>query len=311
VTGPPSGEQFEIRSGAQRAVIVEVGGGIREYTVGEQPVLDGFAISAMADGGRGQPLLPWPNRIRDGQYTFDAQSLQLPIEEASRHNAMHGLTRWANWSVIARDASSVRVAMTQHPRSGYPFSLSLEIEYTLDADGLSVRTLARNIGDHTLPFGAGQHPYLSVGTTRVDAATLRVPAAVRLELDRTRMLPTGQTLAVAGTDFDFREPRAIGALQLDDCFTDLLPETDGRVRVELVDPKTNTTTTLWLESPYRYVQVFTGDTLAAPRRRQGLAVEPMTCPPDAFRSGRDLIVLQPNEAVSLAWGISPGGSTRT
>ena len=57
---------------------------------------------------------------------------------------------------------------------------------------------------------------------------------------------------------------------------------------------------------YRYAQVFTGDTLAAERRRCGLAIEPMTCPPDAFRSGVDLIVLRPGEAITLEWGITTG-----
>jgi aldose 1-epimerase len=53
------------------------------------------------------------------------------------------------------------------------------------------------------------------------------------------------------------------------------------------------------------VQVFTGDTLPAARRRQGLAVEPMTCPPDAFRSGQDLLRLEPGETATRQWGIRP------
>src|SRR5258707_11457460 len=93
----PSGRQFELRSGRQRAVVVEVGGGLREYEVDGQPVLDGYGVDAMADGGRGQPLLPWPNRIADGQYEFGGTRLQLPIDEVSRHNAAHGLTPWGNW----------------------------------------------------------------------------------------------------------------------------------------------------------------------------------------------------------------------
>src|ERR1051325_9137954 len=95
---PPSGTQFEIRSAKHRAVVVEVGAAIREYDFDGQPLLDGFAIEAMPDGGRGQTLLPWPTGLADGQYEFGGQTLQLPIDEVSRHNASHGLTRWLNWA---------------------------------------------------------------------------------------------------------------------------------------------------------------------------------------------------------------------
>ena len=97
---PPSGAQYELRLGNQRAIVVEVGGGLREYEVDGQAVLDGYPVERMADGGRGQPLLPWPNRLRDGQYEFDGEHLQLPIEEVGRNNAIHGLTRWVNWTSV-------------------------------------------------------------------------------------------------------------------------------------------------------------------------------------------------------------------
>src|SRR5687768_16737287 len=100
-TTPPSGHQIEIQHGGQRAVVVEVGGGLREYVVDGRPVLDGYAEGEMADGARGQPLLPWPNRLDGGRYDFGGRSFQLPIDEVERQNAIHGLTRWANWNVEA------------------------------------------------------------------------------------------------------------------------------------------------------------------------------------------------------------------
>src|SRR5262249_15096995 len=113
---PPYGRQIEIRHGSQRAIVVEVGGGLREYEVDGQPVLDGFPINRMADGGRGQPLLPWPNRLADGEYTFDGRSLQLPIDEPARNNASHGLTRWLNWQVAEQAREHVTMALVLHPR---------------------------------------------------------------------------------------------------------------------------------------------------------------------------------------------------
>jgi aldose 1-epimerase len=301
---PPSGQQFEIRRGTQRAVMVEVGGGLREYLVDGQPILDGYDMDRMADGGRGQPLLPWPNRLGDGLYEFDGERLQLPIEEVVRHNAIHGLTRWANWTLADQADDRVRLAYTIHPRAGYPFTLELLIEYSLAASGLTVRTTAHNAGPRPLPFGAGQHPYFTVGTSLVDAAELQLPAQRRLELDPARRLPTGNSLPVAGTSFDFRQRKGIGSLVIDECFADLARDADGLARVTLSDPSSDRSVVVWLDARYRYVQAFSGDTLAAARRRRGLAIEPMTCPPDAFRSGTDLIVLQPDETCTLAWGVS-------
>ncbi len=301
---PPSGTQFEIRSGAQRAVVVEVGGGLREYEVDGQPVLDGDAVDRMADGGRGQPLLPWPNRLADGRYEFDGDRFQLPIDEIGRHNAIHGLTRWANWTPADQAADRVRVAYRLHPRPGYPFTLDLQIEYSLDPSGLTVRTTAHNVGQRTLPFGAGQHPYFTVGTALVDSAELQLPAQRRLELDPERRLPTGTSLPVAGTSFDFRQSKPIGSLIVDECFADLARDADKRARVTLFDPSSGKSLTVWMDERYRYIQAFTGDTLTADRRRRGLAIEPMTCPPNALHTGTDLIVLQPDESCTLAWGVS-------
>jgi aldose 1-epimerase len=297
---PPSGKQFEIRHGSQRAIIVEVGSGLREYQVDGKPVLDGYPVDRMADGGRGQPLLPWPNRLEDAQYEFGGHTQQLPIDEVSRNNASHGLTRWLNWNAVEHAADHIRLALIVRPRPGYPFTLGLQIEYVLDDTGLSVTTSATNLGREPLPFGAGQHAYFTVGTARVDEAVLRIPAAERLELDAERRLPTSRVFEVDNTEYDFRQGRSIGPLVLDDCYARLERDPDGKMRVNLGGPRS---LTVWMDEHYKYVQVFSGDTLTPERRRQGLAIEPMTCPPNAFRSGTDLIVLEPRDSIRLEWGV--------
>jgi aldose 1-epimerase len=302
---PPSGRQVELRSGRQRAIVVEVGGGLREYTVDGWQVLDGYPVERMADGGRGQPLLPWPNRIADGRYVFEGRHLQLPIDEVERNNAIHGLTRWLSWHIEEQTPMRVRLGLTLHPQPGYPFTLRLELEYLLDDAGLTVRTTAHNLGDRPLPFGAGQHPYFSVGTPTVDSMLLQLVAHRRLELEAEQRLPTGRLLPVRGTEFDFHERRAVGALVLDECFTDLPRDGNGLARVSVTTAEGERELVLWLDEHFKYVQAFSGDTLAPDRRRQGLALEPMTCPPNAFRTGVDLIVLQPDQQVCLEWGLSP------
>lgn len=291
---PPSGRQFEIAHGNQRAVVVEVGATLRTYDVEGKPVVEGFPPERMADGGRGQPLLPWPNRLADGRYEFGGQTHQLAIDEIARSNASHGLTRWLNWIPVAQSADSVRLEHVLHPRPGYPFTLQVQLEYALSDTGLTVTTLARNRGDSALPFGAGQHPYFTAGSEFVNDATLRIGADARLELDSERRLPTGRMLPVEGTGFDFREPRTIGETVIDDCF---------RVAEREITLSAERSVTVWMDGRYLYAQVFSGDTLAPERRRRGLAIEPMTCPPNAFRSGEDLIIVQPGDEIRLEWGV--------
>ena len=231
----PSGEQVELVHGDQRAVVVEVGGGLREYTLGSRNLLDGYGANEMSSSGRGQVLIPWPNRIQDGRYSFDGQDHQLPLDDVEEQDAIHGLVRWGSW--IAGDRAENRVVMEHalHPQPGYPFSLALSVEYLLSDDGLLVRTTATNRGPRPCPYGSGNHPYLMLGQHSVDPLTLRVPGAKVLVSDE-RGIPVGST-PVKGTDYDFREPRTIGATVLDHAFTDLERGDDGRARVELQDPE--------------------------------------------------------------------------
>jgi aldose 1-epimerase len=298
----PSGQQVELRHGGQRATIIEVGGGLREYLVDGEPVLDGYAVGEMASGGRGQILVPWPNRLADGRYEFGGQTLEVPVDEAETHTAIHGLARWANWRLESLADNGATAGLVLHPRPGYPFALAVEVEYTLGDEGLTVHTTATNLGQTPLPFGLGFHPYLTVGTAVVDAARLHVPAEKYLEVD-ARKLPTGRVLAVDGSPFDFRHARGIGDLHLDTCFTDLARDAAGLSWVGLSGPGRDVR--VWLDASFPFVQVFTGDTLAPERRRQGLAIEPMTCPANAFGSGAGLLVLQPGEQFKGAWGIRP------
>jgi aldose 1-epimerase len=300
---PPSGRQYLIRHGRQQAVITEVGAGLRAYSVDGVDILDGYAESEICTVARGAPLIPWPNRLRDGKYEFLGSSYQTPITEPSQHNAIHGLVRWANWSGVIDPEDRVLMSLLLHPQEGYPFTLDLTIEYRLDDQGLTVRTTAGNAGDRPLPYGAGQHPYLALGTDRIDSLTLRLPALLSMEVD-DRQIPTGRLIQVKNTEFDFLEPRPIGGTRIDTAFTSLVPDADGLTRVVAASEKAGRQTTLWMDRAYRYVMVFTGDTIPdVPRRRKGLGLEPMTCAPNAFQSGLGLIRLEPGRSVTSAWGV--------
>ncbi len=302
---PPSGRQYPITHGRQQAVITEVGGGLRAYTIDGRDIIDGYGENEMVTVARGAPLLPWPNRLRDGRYEFMGTTYQTPITEVARQNAIHGLTRWLNWNGSQETGDRVVMSLLLHPQDGYPFTLSLSIDYRLSEHGLAVRTTATNAGDQPLPYGAGQHPYITVGTDRIDQAALRLPALLRLEVDE-RQIPTGRLIQVGGTESDFLELRPIGATRLDTAFTNLIADTDGLTRILMQSPDGRQRVALWMDQTYSYVMVFTGDTIPDPRRRRtGLALEPMTCAPNAFQNGLGLIRLDPGDTTTSNWGLLP------
>lgn len=299
---PPSGEQWEINHGEQRLTVVGVGGGIRSYDAGGRPVLHGYPADARADAGRGELLMPWPNRIRDGKYTFNDKSQQLSLTEPARHNATHGLVRWQQWSLIERTDSTLIVGFRLMPCPGWDGIVDLAVRYALGDEGLTVTPSATNAGSVAVPFGFGAHPYLTVGEDSVDELTLCVPGNSYLTVDE-QLIPTGSQ-PVDGTAYDFRDPRPIAETQLDTAFTDLRAGDDGRWRVSVSSG--NRSTTLWGEADsFPYTQVFTGDSLPADRARHtGVAVEPMSCPANAFATGESLVVLEPGDRWSASWGIA-------
>ena len=296
------GGQIEISSGAQRVGVIELGGGLRSYEVAGRPLLDGFPAGERPTSGRGQVLAPWPNRIEDGSYEFDGKRMQLPLTEPEHGNAIHGLVRDANWNVVDLEADRVLLDYVLEPQPGYPFTLGFAIEYALSDTGLAVQTTAWNLGMESCPYGSGQHPYLTLGTPTIDQLRLEVPADVVLLSDE-RGLPVSSE-SVAGTEYDFRAGRAIGGAVLDNGFAGLGRDDHGRARVRLDDPDSGDGVTLWVDEGYPYLMVFTGDPLPDVARRS-LAVEPMTCPPNAFRTGDSLIDLKPGETTASTWGIEP------
>jgi aldose 1-epimerase len=301
VSAVPSGEQFEIACGDQQATIVEVGGGIREYTAGERDVLEPYPLDAACDGAHGAPLIPWPNRLADGRYSFDGAEYQLALSEPEKRNAIHGLLRWRNWQLRERAPERVTVGTRLHPMTGWPFALDVAITYSLGEQGLSVETRATNVGEQTCPFGAGQHPYLSAGGGLVDDCRVELRADTRILTDPERGLPTAME-PVAGSDFDFRASRQVGELKIDYAFTDLGRDREGLAWVRLACPD-GATVELWADRRYPMIQLYTGDTLAPPRRRLALAAEPMTCPPNALQTGDGVVRLEPGESHVGGWGV--------
>lgn len=301
-----TGAQHQLRHDDQSAVVVELGGALREYNVGGRPVVAGFGTDKTIEGGRGQLLAPWPNRVRGGAYQWEGQQLQLPLSEAEHGNAIHGLMRWTSWEALETAADRVVLGATLWPQPGYPFLLELTAAYALSADGLDVTITARNAGPRAAPYGVGQHPYLTVGTDLVDDVLLTVPAGRWLRTDE-RGIPSA-TEPVEGTTYDFRTAQRIAGRRLDTAFTSLEPDATGGSVVRLAHPAGVRGVDVRLGEGADFVQVYSGDTLPEAARRRALAVEPMTCPANAFQSGDALVTLESGDLHTLRWGLTPWGT---
>ncbi len=295
----PSGKQFSIAAGGHSAIIVEVGGGVREYIVDAHHVLQSYPVDAMCDGAHGTPLIPWPNRLADGRFTFDGVEYRVPLSEPAKGNAIHGLLRWRSWEARQVAEDGVVMGTRLHPQKGYPFTLDVEVAYHLSESGLAVQTTATNLGGLPAPYGCGQHPYLSPGDVMIDECTLTLDASTRILTD-DRQLPVGRE-SVEGTSFDLRTGRRIGDLRIDHAFTDLARDTEGRAWTRLARPD-GTTAELWVDESYPIVEIYTADSLGPGRRRRGLGAEPMTMPPNGLQSGDGVIRLEPGESTSTQWG---------
>jgi aldose 1-epimerase len=291
----PSGEQWTIRSGQYSGTVVSVGGGVRGLSYADRAVLLGYPEGEPARAGIGQHMFPWPNRITDGKYNFRGVDQQLYLTEPARSNAIHGLTRWANWERVddGTDESVVEVAYRLHGQPGYPHQLDLSLGYQLDAtNGLTVTARATNVGADDAPYGYGTHPYLTVGR-KIDECELEFTADNWLEVTPDRLSPIGLAL-VAGSQYDFGQARRIQDLDIDNAFTGLPQSWE----VRLTDPETGNSARL--TSGTKWMQLYTANALD----RVGLAVEPMTCPPDSFSSGEDLVVLAPGDQHTTTFSVS-------
>lgn len=295
----PESDPAEVRLGAADAdLVVDLrGGGMRRLAVGDWELLDTYPPGTVIDGWPGAVLLPWPNRLRDGRWTWQGRELQLEVTSPEAPHAIHGLVAWQSWAVLTAADDAVTVGTVIEPHPGYPFRLAVAVDYALAADRLTVTVRVRNLGADPAPFGVGMHPYFRVGATRdgdIGEASLDLPVRTTLELDGG--LPTGgRSPADGGVG-------RIGDRALDDAFTDLVRDDDGLARARLSGPAG--TLELAVDGAWSWLQAFSGDTLPEGRRRQSLAIEPMTCPPNAFADGADLLVLDPGEEWAGTWVLS-------
>ena len=293
---PAAGLPLPLRHGPYQAEVVTVGACLRTLTHQGLDLVAGTPAGEMCAHFRGGVLMPWANRVADGSYEFDGESHQLALSEPAKHNAIHGLTHWLPWAVAEHATDRVVLRLELAAQTGYPWPLDLEVVYALGDEGLTVTLTATNVGDRPAPYGTGLHPYLTVGR-RVDDCVLTLPASTRCEMDE-RGLPS-PAQPVDGTPYDFRAGRAIGDLVLDHPFGGV----PAGATATVADPDSGRAVHLTVGEGLGWLHVFTGDPLTW-GRRESLAVEPVTAPPDAFRSGVDLLVIEPGRTRTVSFTIA-------
>ncbi len=287
-----------LRHGDQVAVVTSVAASVREYRVGERDVVLPFDVDAIAPAFSGAVLAPWPNRLRDATYRFRDTTYQVPLTEHERLTALHGLVAYTRFDVVEATDDAVTLRHELVPTPGYPWPLRLDVTYRLADDGMTITVAATNLGNEVAPYGVGFHPWLSPGPGGVDASTLQLDAARRVTVDE-RLLPTG-TQAVAGP-YDLREGKPLAGVALDDAWVDVTPDAEGRTWATLAGSD-GRTVAVWADATLPAWQVCTGDGIPDIERR-GVAVEPMSCVADAFRTGDLLVELEPGATHEVRWGL--------
>lgn len=242
-----------------------------------QPLLEPVALEEFRRRPTqyGFPILfPYPNRIRDGAFTFRGQRYEVgPVR--------HGLVRDRPWKVMSMGASDQEGAWietcldaAQFPDEilrPFPFPFRISVTHRLQGGLFQIETALLNTGTQEMPFGLGFHPYFR----RPARGAITIPAARRWELED--YLPTGAQLELE-PERDLRRPTDLEGLALDDIYTALLPDPDGRVRCLLDDADAGCRMVVEFDAAqFPHVVVYT-----PPPPRQAICIEPYTCPTDAF-----------------------------
>lgn len=299
---PVAAGEVLLRHGGYEAVVTPVAAGLRALRYSGSDLVVPYPAGSVRPYYRGATVAPWPNRVVDGRYEIDGIVQQLALTEPDRGHALHGLVSWTRFDLAGHGPDTATWTHRIVPQAGYPFDVGLQVCFGLGPEGLTWSVTARNHSGSPAPYGVCPHPYLTPGSGRADNWRLTLPGSRVLEVTPDRLIPRGCT-DVSGSPYDFRAGRTVGAIEVDHAFTGL---GGGPVCASVTGANGVRTLLTWDSDVLPWVQLHTADVPGSPEHRVGLAVEPMTCPPDAFNSGEDLIRLAPGGTHTATWRISRG-----
>ncbi|MFD5867169.1 aldose 1-epimerase family protein [Corynebacterium sp. NPDC060344] len=315
---------IEISAGQYRADISAFGGGPRSLEYAGRPLLVDYPRGEFPPLSAATLLAPWPNRVADGVFIHEGVVHRMQITEPGRSNAIHGFVANCAWDFVEAGEDHVTLSIEPGPQPGWNWPMRFTVRWSVDADaGLRADVTAENLGTSPCPFGFGFHPYLSAAGADLDDCVLSVGVERNLPLEPVRNLPAGPDVPADAVVPGLSDGVLTSGLWLDHCFASPVAAWGGGLdddaarasdappaRARLVGPD-GEGVEMWADDAFGWFQIFTAD----PARREGfprvgraLAVEPMTCPPDALRSGRDLISIGAGEKVELSMGLRSAGT---
>jgi aldose 1-epimerase len=257
----------------------------------------------------GVPILfPFPNRIRDGRFTWAGKEYRLPLNDPSGKNAIHGFACTRTWRVVEHGADPAGAWVTGEfqgsvdavdARGLWPADYLIRVTIRLEVRALHIQAVVENPDREPLPFGLGYHPYFHVPAVAGETgAEYRVQAGPSQLWDLRDGLPTGKLLPVDAAR-DLRNPRRLEELNLDNVFKSAplgLSAKDGFVHQASVWRPGSKLDLVRLETApaFRELVVFT------PPHRQAICFEPYTCITDAINLQQQgveggLLVLAPGQ----------------
>lgn len=322
-------EELVLHAGPYEARINTVGASLRSLTFKGYPLTDAYELSSDAKAipfCAGIVLAPWPNRVRDGQYEFGGRAYHLELTEPERNNAIHGLVGTRRWNIEAgADAGRGELWCEVDPSEGWPWTLRVSAVFELAAKaGLTVTYSVTNTGAEDSPLAFGVHTYLNAWGEPLDECVATIPVTHCLPLDSERNLPVEplslvpldqtdshdgdsdlhgipvrqgpaeRSLARVPENVDLLHGQLMDGVWLDHAFAAAPAASDSRT-ARLVHPN-GRGVELTCSREFDWFQVFTADPAhdaPFPGRGRALAVEPMTAPPDALRSGVGITRLEP------------------
>lgn len=255
--------------------------------------------------GYGTPILfPFPNRIREGKFTFESRSYQFDVPSPGA-NSIHGLVLNRPWTVEKSEADDINGARLVSSFTSanfpdairqYPFPFNLQVTYILKDSVLTMVTKMENLGQRNMPMGYGIHPYFSVPLSKSSSSKdCQINVPVRKYWELKDFLPTGKIFEATGR-YNLKDGVSAEDIRFDDVFTDVIL-TNGVSRCIVDDKKARMRMIIESDPIFREIVVYT------PPNRPSICFEPYTCPTDAInlhQRGMEvgIIVLKPGESTS-------------
>lgn len=270
-------QHLEIAAGDYVATIGRTGAALIQLTYRAEKFCPERSAEAIVTSYHGSVIAPWPNRIRDGKYTFGSKEYSLPINEPARANALHGFSANKSWRLDEKTENSASLILELGSTEGYPWPVNLRAHYVIGKDGLELSFSAT--GSKNQPFGWAFHPYLTLPGAEPETWTLSHSANSVMLVDNERLLPVSLA-EVGSTNLDFRTGTSPEIQGLDHAFTDLKFDNQGFTLLRLESDQHLLMMNFDSRSPWLQLHYPNPELTSVPT----VVVEPMSLEPDAFNS---------------------------